>query len=96
MKFKVFENNISNDRMRRTNPSQRIIQPHHLHRPLITPVQITQPVHLPGVPEAALCHHSAGGGVVYKEIGPRTEPQTLGLYNDFAMHTSAPPYPHLS
>ena len=52
------------------NPSQRIIQPHHLHRPLITPVQITQPVHLPGVAEAALCHLAAGGGVVYKDIGP--------------------------
>ena len=38
MKFKDYENIMSNDRMRRTNPSQRIIQPHNLHRPFIATV----------------------------------------------------------
>lgn len=77
MKFKDYENIMSNDRMRCRQPSQRIIQPHNLHRSLITPVQLTQPVHRPGVPEAALCHHSTISGVVYKEIGPTSDLVTL-------------------
>ena len=37
---------------------QRIVQPHHLHRSLISPIEMAQPVYLARVAESAFLHHT--------------------------------------